>query len=48
MHFSSAACRCGRQYDMFYLALARREDAMLLTLDKALAKEAVRQGIRVK
>ena len=35
-------------YDMFfYLALARREDATLLTLDKALAKGAVRQGIRV-
>lgn len=34
-------------YDMFYLALARREDATLLTLDKTLQKEAVRQGIRV-
>ena len=34
-------------YDMFYLALARREDATLLTLDRALAKEAVRQGVRV-
>lgn len=34
-------------YDMFYLALARREDAALLTLDAALRKEAVRQGLRV-
>ena len=33
--------------DMFYLALARREDAVLLTLDARLRKEAVRQGIRV-
>jgi predicted nucleic acid-binding protein len=34
-------------YDMFYLALAKREDAALLTLDKALRKEALRQGIRL-
>ena len=34
-------------YDMFYLALARREDATLLTLDAKLRKEAVRQGVRV-
>ena len=34
-------------YDRFYLALARREGATLLTLDKALRKEAVRQGVRV-
>ena len=34
-------------YDMFYLALARREDAGFLTLDGALRKEATRQGIRV-
>lgn len=34
-------------YDMFYLALARREGATLLTLDKGLRKEAKRQGIRV-
>jgi predicted nucleic acid-binding protein len=32
-------------YDMFYLALARREDASLLTMDSALKKEAERQGI---
>ncbi len=32
-------------YDMFYLALARREDAALLTTDKALGKEAERQGV---
>lgn len=34
-------------YDMFYLALARREDAGFLTMDAALRKEAERQGIRV-
>ena len=34
-------------YDMFYLALAKREDAVLMTLDRALRKEAVRQGIRL-
>ena len=33
--------------DMFYLALARREDAVLLTLDGTLKKEAKRAGIRV-
>jgi predicted nucleic acid-binding protein len=34
-------------YDMFYLALARREDAGLLTTDIGLRKEAERQGIQV-
>lgn len=34
-------------YDMFYLALARRENAVLLTLDATLKKEAERAGIRV-
>ena len=34
-------------YDMFYLALARREDAMFVTGDTALKREATRQGIRV-
>ena len=34
-------------YDMFYVALARREDATLLTADVQLRKEAERQGIRV-
>ena len=34
-------------YDMFYLALARREDAEFLTTDRALRKEAERQGLRV-
>ena len=34
-------------YDMFYLALAKREDAALMTLDIALRKQAVRQGIRL-
>ena len=33
-------------YDMFYLALARREDASFLTRDAALRREAERQGIR--
>ncbi len=34
-------------YDMFFLALARREDAALLTADTGLRREAERQGIRV-
>jgi predicted nucleic acid-binding protein len=34
-------------YDMFYLALAKREDAALMTLDNGLRKEATRQGIRL-
>lgn len=34
-------------YDMFYLALARREDAAFLTLDAVLRKEAERQAVRV-
>ncbi len=34
-------------YDMFYLALARREDAVFLTTDVALRREAERQGVRV-
>jgi len=34
-------------YDMFYLALALREDAILLTLDGTLKKEARRAGVRV-
>jgi predicted nucleic acid-binding protein len=34
-------------YDMFYLALARREDAIFLTVDAALRKETERQGVRV-
>ncbi len=32
--------------DMLYVALAQREDAILLTADASLAKEAVRQGVR--
>ena len=34
-------------YDMFYIALARRENAGILTMDKALRKEAERHGIHV-
>jgi predicted nucleic acid-binding protein len=34
-------------YDMFYIALALREDATLLTMDKALRKEAERRGVQV-
>ena len=34
-------------YDMFYLALARREGAILMTLDPALKKDAERQGVQV-
>ena len=33
-------------YNMFYLSLARQEDAAFLTTDSALKKEAARQGIR--
>jgi predicted nucleic acid-binding protein len=33
-------------YDMFYLALAAREGATLLTLDSSLKKEAERRGIQ--
>jgi predicted nucleic acid-binding protein len=32
--------------DMFYMALARREDAVFLTTDASLKKEAERQGLR--
>jgi len=35
-------------YGMSYLALARREDALFLTCDAALRKEAARQGVRVE
>jgi predicted nucleic acid-binding protein len=34
-------------YDMFYLALAQREGATLLTLDAQLKKDAKREGIGV-
>jgi predicted nucleic acid-binding protein len=34
-------------YDMFYIVLARREDAAILTMDKALRKEAERYGVQV-
>lgn len=34
-------------YHMFYLALARREDAAFLTIDASLRREAERQGIPV-
>ena len=34
-------------YDMFYIALARREGAALLTMDRALRKEAERHGVEV-
>jgi len=34
-------------YGMFYLALAQREDAVLLTMDQTLKKETVRRRIRV-
>ena len=32
-------------YDMFYLALARREDAVLMSMDTGLRREAKKQGI---
>ncbi len=43
----SRAQKTRAAYDMFYLALALREDAVLLTLDGTLKKEARRAGIRV-
>ncbi len=43
----SRAQKSRAAYDMFYLALALREDAVLLTLDSTLKKEAKRAGIRV-
>ena len=43
----SRAQKTHAAYDMFYLALALREDAVLLTLDGTLKKEAKRAGIRV-
>jgi len=43
----SRAQKTRAAYDMFYLALALREDAVLLTLDGTLRKEAKRAGIRV-
>ena len=40
------ACLTGRPaYDMFYLALARREDALLLTLDESLKEAARKQNV---
>jgi predicted nucleic acid-binding protein len=43
----SRAQKTRAAYDMFYLALALREDAILLTLDGTLKKEARRAGVRV-
>ena len=43
----SRAQKTRAAYDMFYLALALREDAVLLTLDGSLKKEARRAGVRV-
>ena len=43
----SRAQKTRAAYDMFYLALALREDAVLLTLDATLKKEAKRAGIKV-
>ncbi|MHC4870652.1 MAG: type II toxin-antitoxin system VapC family toxin [Planctomycetota bacterium] len=34
-------------YDMFYMVLARRYNAHLMTLDKKLAKASVKQGISI-
>jgi predicted nucleic acid-binding protein len=43
----SRAQKTRAAYDMFYLALALRQDAVLLTLDGTLKKEAKRAGIRI-
>ncbi|MDY6824495.1 MAG: type II toxin-antitoxin system VapC family toxin [Thermodesulfobacteriota bacterium] len=43
----SLACNLGTTaYDMFYLALARRNNAHLMSLDKALYDTAARQSVR--
>jgi predicted nucleic acid-binding protein len=44
--FALAAAANHPAYDMFYLALARREAAVLLTNDKALRRLAQRHGIQ--
>ena len=42
------ACRTGKPaYDLFYLVLARRHAATLLTLDRGLLKLANAHGVRV-
>jgi predicted nucleic acid-binding protein len=43
----SRAQKTRAAYDMFYLALALRENAILLTLDATLKKEGRRAGVRV-
>ena len=43
----SRAQKTRAAYDMFYFALALRENAVLLTLDSTLKKEARRAGVRV-
>jgi predicted nucleic acid-binding protein len=43
----SRAQKTRATYEMFYLALALRENAVLLTLDGTLKKEARRAGVRV-
>ena len=43
----SRAQKTRAAYDMFYLALALRENATLLTLDTTLKKEARRAGVRL-
>jgi predicted nucleic acid-binding protein len=43
----SRAQKTRAAYDMFYLALALRENALLLTLDGTLKKEARRAGVRL-
>ena len=46
--FALACLTSMTAYDMFYLALARRHNATLLTLDKDLADCAKKQGVKVK
>jgi predicted nucleic acid-binding protein len=43
----SRAQKTRAAYDMFYLALTLRENAVLLTLDGTLKREARRAGVRV-
>jgi predicted nucleic acid-binding protein len=42
----SRAHKSKAAYDMFYLALAQREDAVLVTRDRTLLAEAKRLGVR--
>jgi len=46
--FTLSKATGGPAYDMFYLALARRENAVLLTLDTRLRKQAAKLGVHAR